>query len=156
MLRGLSEGIVGLRDQRLSPLVVEDQARLVRARLNAHLWVRSWTKLRGPVRLQLFVRLLPHRDLLREFGGSISFIHKSGLLFEDLQGLLLPEVLLLVIVHLKSLLAFVELMQLVCDGDPGASQGHAYLPIPGHFRLARDWMELCGTRSRRGRLNERR
>ena len=66
----------------------------------------------------------------RGYNQSEGFIYKSGLLFEDLERLLLPEILLLVIVHLKPLLALVELMQLVCDGDPGASQRQAYLNIP--------------------------
>ena len=69
-----------------------------------------WGYLGSRISFKLLVSLLPHSDLLREFSRPVGFIHIPCLFFKNFQALLLTEVLLLIIVHLKP---FFALMQLV-------------------------------------------
>ena len=69
--------------------------------------------------------LLPHCDFLRKLRSSVGFTDKSGLLFEDLQSLLLAEIFLLIVHHLQSVLSFMYLVELVGDGTALATQRQA-------------------------------
>ena len=149
MLRGLPEGVVSLRDQWLSSLFIENDARVLRARLDAdgRMQVRRVLHI---LNLHLLVGLLPHGDLLRELGSAISLPNEARLLLKDLQGLLITSLLLLQVVHVDAVLAFVQLVELISDCNGCAPQWQAHLHVAGQVRPIVDWIEaaVAGSRGR--------